>query len=400
MKRKEFLKKGLVLGLGSPLALNALASCQSELIEVPSIATTFTGKVIIVGAGAAGLSAGYLLERSGVDFEIIEAADRYGGRVKHTTDFVDFPVDLGAEWIHAEPSVLADIIDDPTVNTSLDFVTYNPQTFQIWKDGELRDRDFARHFYSEYKFKNSSWYGFFEQFIVPSIMDRIRLNEPVTSINYSQDKVIVTTRDGEEVEGEKVLVTVPIKILKEGDINFTPALPEEKTSAISSVTMDDGLKAFVEFSERFYPDLLGFDSILRAFLSDNQLYYDAAFRKDTDRHVLGLFTINEQASTYVNQGSDERILEYIISQLDEIFDGQASRYYLQHRIQNWSAEPYVRGSYSYNFTKGHSQTVEQLMQPVDNKLFFAGEALSLDYQAMVHGAAQSGYTAVDQILNS
>ncbi len=46
-----------------------------------------TFDVIIVGAGLAGLSCAQRLERSGVDFLILEASGRIGGRVK--TDAVD-----------------------------------------------------------------------------------------------------------------------------------------------------------------------------------------------------------------------------------------------------------------------------------------------------------------------
>ena len=51
----------------------------------------FDGKVIIIGAGAGGLSAGYLLQQQGIDFEILEASASYGGRMRINTDFADFP---------------------------------------------------------------------------------------------------------------------------------------------------------------------------------------------------------------------------------------------------------------------------------------------------------------------
>ena len=47
----------------------------------------FKGKVIIIGAGAGGLSAGYLLAQQGTDFEILEASENYGGRIKINQEF-------------------------------------------------------------------------------------------------------------------------------------------------------------------------------------------------------------------------------------------------------------------------------------------------------------------------
>ena len=62
-------------------------------------------KVIIIGAGAGGLSVGYLLNQQGIDFEILEASSVYGGRMRRTTTFADFPISLGGEWLHVEREI-------------------------------------------------------------------------------------------------------------------------------------------------------------------------------------------------------------------------------------------------------------------------------------------------------
>ncbi|MEL7340611.1 MAG: FAD-dependent oxidoreductase, partial [Bacteroidota bacterium] len=66
----------------------------------------YEGKVIIVGAGGSGLAAAKILERNQIDYLILEATNRYGGRLKKDTSLADFPIDLGAEWIHSNPKVL------------------------------------------------------------------------------------------------------------------------------------------------------------------------------------------------------------------------------------------------------------------------------------------------------
>ena len=60
--------------------------------------------VIILGAGAAGLTAGYDLHYSGVSYTILEASDRLGGRLQKLEGFASFPIDIGGEWIHLEPA--------------------------------------------------------------------------------------------------------------------------------------------------------------------------------------------------------------------------------------------------------------------------------------------------------
>ncbi len=401
MTREEFIKKSLVLGLGLPFFTMSLESCGADSkISIPTIETNFSGKVLIIGAGAAGLSAGYFLNRYNIDFQIIEASAVYGGRVKRASNFVDFPIDLGAEWIHTSPSVLSEIIDDSTVNANIDFITYNPKTFSVWKNGELKPRNFVSNFYSEYKFKDTTWYGFFEKYIVSDFLDKIVYNEPITQIDYSFNKVILQSLNGNSYEADKVLITVPMKVLQSRIINFMPALPVEKTNAIDSIYIGDGLKVFIEFSKNFYPDILGIGGLLESLASADKIFYDAAFRKDADANVMGLFSINDRASEYTSLATEQEIIDKIMSELDEIFDGQASKYYVKHLIQNWSKEPYILGAYSYTFNEDQEETVNTILKPLDDKIYFAGEALSVDNQATVHGACQSAYATVEKLLIS
>jgi monoamine oxidase len=399
MNRKEFMQKGMVLGMGLPfLSSLFLKSCDDKEIIFPDLTTDFKGKVIIVGAGAAGLAAGYLLKRYGVDFEIIEAAPQFGGRLKRVDGFADFPIDLGAEWIHTDPSVLASIINDPQANHSVDVVVYNPQTIKTWNNGRLSSHNYIRNFYSEWKFKNTTWHGFFEQFILPHVSDRLVLDTPIVEIDHSADKVVLSASDGRVFEADKVLITVPVKVLQRGQISFNPALPSEKTQAFDKVFMGDGIKIFVEFKERFYPDILAFGNIFSALSNEEKFVYDAAFRKESSRNILGLFAINEEASAYTRLGDEPEIISGFLAELDEIFDGRASEHYVKHVIQNWSADPHIGGAYSYSFDGNQRNIVAAMKKPVSDKLYFAGEALSLDHQAMVQGACESAYATVAGML--
>ena len=104
MSRKEFMKICGILGMSLPFQ-TTLSSCSKNDAD-------FSGKVIIIGAGAGGLSAGYLLKQRGIEFEILEATSVYGGRIKVNTDFADFPIPLGAEWLHSNTSVFKEIVPE------------------------------------------------------------------------------------------------------------------------------------------------------------------------------------------------------------------------------------------------------------------------------------------------
>ncbi|MGI9641352.1 MAG: NAD(P)-binding protein [Acidimicrobiia bacterium] len=103
-------------------------------------------KILIIGAGAAGITAVHLLAEHDVDFEIIEAGRTYGGRVRKVEGFADFPIDVGAEWIHqwikAKPAVFSRLLDGADQR----FPTFHdkPKTYALWKDGKLRVQNWLR----------------------------------------------------------------------------------------------------------------------------------------------------------------------------------------------------------------------------------------------------------------
>jgi monoamine oxidase len=67
--------------------------------EVPAGAAGPVERVVVVGAGIAGLTVANALAHAGVECVVLEARDRIGGRL-HTVDLAGSPVDLGGSWIH------------------------------------------------------------------------------------------------------------------------------------------------------------------------------------------------------------------------------------------------------------------------------------------------------------
>ena len=109
--------------------------------------------VIVIGAGAAGLFAAYTLAYLGIDCTILEASNDFGGRVQEVPagQFVDVPLDLGAEWIHVQPRVLQDMLlfDD---NVDVETIVYQPQTISTYRNNRRWRNNWMRFFYREHKF--------------------------------------------------------------------------------------------------------------------------------------------------------------------------------------------------------------------------------------------------------
>lgn len=91
-------------------------------------------------------------------------------------------------------------------------------------------------------------------------------------------------------------------------------------------------------------------------------------------------------------------LTIVGSVLDAAFDGRASASDLRHAAHNWSREPYAQGAYSYGFAGDEATTKAALAAAVDDKLFFSGEALSVDNGSTVPGAMETAYAAIEDML--
>ncbi len=387
MTRNEFVKMCSLLGLSLPYQ-SILASCTSDN-TVSS--TDFQGTVLIIGAGAAGMTAGYLLNQQGVDFQILEASTVLGGRMKTTTDFVDFPIPMGAEWLHVKRGVFDEIVNDSNISVQTQTTPYDPNTdTALYKGQEVSMQDLG--FDIDQKFIGASWLDFFEQYVVPSIQNNISYNQVVTAIDYSGEKIRVNTSNSEFI-ADKVIVTVPVKLLQNSSISFTPQLPKKKLDALSKVTVWDGFKAFIEFSQKFYPTAIGFDITPES--AGQKLYYDAAYGQNSTRPVLGLFTVGTGTLPY-RQLSDNALIEYMLEELDTLFEGQASANYVKHISQNWNEEPFAQGAYVYD--QENWRRVRTLGESVNDKLFFAGTAYTdgEDWSS-VHTAARSAIQAVNEL---
>nr|MBI1232479.1 NAD(P)-binding protein [Cytophagales bacterium] len=368
MTRNEFIKICGLFGIGLPFQ-SVFSSCKKD----DDISTPFSGKVLVIGAGAAGLSAGYFLNQQGTDFEIIEASSTYGGRMIINTSFADFPIPLGAEWLETGASIFQEIVNDSSVQVDIQTIPDNP------------DR----------KFINYSWFNFFEDYIVPAIANTITFNTVVQSIDYSNNQIVVNTNNG-QFTADKVVVSTPLQILKDGVISFTPSLPQSKLNAINETVVWEGFKAFFEFNTNFYGDS-EYVFPITPKSRGQKIYYNAAFGQNTIKNILGLFVVGAPAQDFISRSGND-LKNFILSELDSIYARQATPNYLQHITQNWNNEPFIRGGYLSDYEDWRK--VRELGNSVADKLYFAGgEFTDGEDWVSVHTAAQSAKRVIVEINN-
>lgn len=443
MNKREFIKQTAVVSIAGLLVPSIfLSACRKEMLLGD---IDYKGKIIIIGAGAAGLYAAYILKSKGIDFTILEASNIHGGRVGKLSGFADYDIDTGAQWLHGKNSIIGDLIKNTNTTITLDnsdlkfwfnnqLVANLPKDPFIFEATNLPDISFKDHAHQQgfdskydniieaiagdqgasaslisafwnnkeeenwssgdddFKFKET-YFDLINTQIAKPVLDKVQFNTPITSIDYSGDQIILTDLSNKKYVADKIIITVPISILKLNEINFNPPLPAEKTKAFAKFGMEPGMKVFLKFSEKFFDENLYGGAICAAYVDDS-------IGKNTNDNILMAFIMGSQAAKLHLLGSDLAITNALITELDSIYKGKAKATFIASSVQDFTEKPYIKGAYSYStINMGDSRKIAA--QSIDKKLFFAGEAMNLNgHHQTVHGAVESGYKAVIDLLES
>lgn len=392
----------ILIGINLTSCLNWAARAVENLPKKTALDKTYNyeGKIIIIGAGASGLAAAKVLEKNDIKYQILEATNRFGGRLKKDTTLADFPIDIGAEWIHSAPITLNKLKGKDGEEIDEDLIPYHLNSTADWNGNEfkknsIRQNDFMYNFLPESKFKNSTWYDFVNDNIANTVLHNIEYNSPVISVDYSNNKVLVETTDGTTFKADRVLVTVPIGVLKSETISFYPEFSQKRKDAIDDITFYPGFKAVMKFSEKFYPD-----AVNCKVNNGEKGFYDIAFGKETQSNILGFLCTGDETQKYYNLNSNDDIIDSLIVELDQMFDGKASTSYThEYILENWGQYEYIKGTWTQAFQEKKSN-LKTLNESLDNKVYFAGEVNDPYKQMGVPGAILSGYYSIDKLLTN
>ena len=151
-------------------------STQARLRPRPGWTTGRAPRVVVVGAGPAGLSAARVLKNAGVEVTVLEARDRVGGRV-HTATLPERVVSAGTERRHHEETDTADtavdrrfVLPATTIDLGASFVhgchEYNPLFLMARESGARLDN--AEGGYSVGWLKQATWYDTRAPGVVPA----------------------------------------------------------------------------------------------------------------------------------------------------------------------------------------------------------------------------------------
>ncbi|HEY1258647.1 MAG TPA: FAD-dependent oxidoreductase [Stellaceae bacterium] len=405
--------------------------------------------VAVIGAGAAGIGAARrLVAAGGVSVLVLEARDRVGGRI-HTIAPAGFALDRGAEWLHsADRNPLSPIAQrlgfsvhrrppewtsrltrsGETAAAAADWLATREAQAQArrkaaaepgdrplsavlpaggrwnelldatscWANGAELDRVSVKDYvtYDDHS-TNINWrlgegYGRLFEKLAEGLP--VALETPVTRIDHGGRGIGLDTQRG-RVRAARVVVAVPASIIAEEAIRFDPPLPD-KLAAAAGLPLGTDDKLFIGL-EGALPEL-GHDGFLVGSTTRREtMSYQL---RPLGRPAIYCFFGGRFAAS-LERGGEAAMFAFAADELANLL-GTGIRHHLAPLASTaWRLDPWARGSYSYAMP-GHAGDRARLAAPVDDRLFFAGEATSPHFFSTAHGAWISGIAAADAALTS
>jgi monoamine oxidase len=400
-------------------------------------------EILIIGGGAAGVAAGRRLAKAAVDCLIVEARPRLGGRA-WTVTAGGFPLDLGCGWLHsADRNPWVAIVEaqgrtvekaappwqksalpigfppaeqaafrkaqgeffqrlealahhDPDVASSAAFdpgCRWNNMIDAVgtYITGAELDRvsalDFDNYADSEVNWRVAEGYGaaiaaYGER--LPAVLDC-----PVLQIDRRGRRLRIETAKG-VITADRAIVTLPSAILADKEFLFSPALPE-KTEAAKGLPLGLADKLFLSLD-----DADEFAADTRLFGRTDRTATATYHLRPFGRPMIEVYFGGRFAAD-LEQGGERAFADYAIAELGSLLGSDFPRRVKLLRMHPWGADPFARGSYSYA-QPGMVDCRAKLAAPVDDRLFFAGEACSHNDFSTAHGGYLSGVAAADQVI--
>jgi monoamine oxidase len=290
------------------------------------------------------------------------------------------PADLaGQPWYTLTTAFLALAFDAPASRLSV-LDAWNDLQFAINLDGSPSD-----------KVNPTGMGNFIAQFARG--LD-IRLSTRVTEVDMTgADRVKVVTDQG-PLTAQAVIVTAPVTLLAAGDITFVPALPAEYSQAFADLPSGVVDKIGIAFNSDVF-----------AGAAPNSMVTQ---HLDTDRIGLGLakmagtpmmnLIVAEDLARELEAGGATAVSAYAREFVTDTFGAAAAAAIDRIITHAWGSDPLTMGSYSAARV-GKVDARARLAKPIDDRLYFAGEAISTNAHSSLHGAYLTGQDAATSIFD-
>lgn len=403
--------------------------------------------VAIVGAGAAGIAAARKIAAAGRKYALIEAAGHIGGRCVTDTRTFGVPYDRGAHWIHtpdinpimklttrrglevypAPPSQKVRIgrryaregeledflalqvrakrsIAEATGKADLSCEDALPKDLGDWRSAvefmfgpftcgkdltQMSAMDFAKS--AERNSDMLCRQGFGR--LLASFADglAVKLSTPATAINIGRDVTVETPKG--TISARTAIITVSTNAIMSGAIKFRPELPKRQLDAFAGLPLGSYDHVALEFADNpldFENDDLVFEKSADA--------RTAAVAGKVSGTSLCLIEIAGAFGRDLAAHGEAAMVNFAADWLAGLYGTDVKKAITRAHATRWNDEPGVLGAFSAA-TPGSQGARRILMEPVQNTVWFAGEAAHETLWGTVGGAWESGERAADAVLH-
>jgi monoamine oxidase len=244
----------------------------------------------------------------------------------------------------------------------------------------------------------------------------LNLETIVEEISWSRGNVEIHTRKRKaekRLSGACALITLPLGVLKavppaDGAVRFVPALTE-KNESIQRLQIGNAVRVILRFHERFWEKLELRNEDARISLWKLGFLHSRSERIPTwwtqlpVRAPILVGWAGGGAADVISNFAPADLVEAALVSLSNILNMERDRLdslFERAFVHNWSTDPFSRGAYSYVPVNG-LEAMQRLSAPVDDTLFFAGEATNWEgHWGTIHGAIATGRRAAREIIAS
>jgi monoamine oxidase len=406
--------------------------------------------VVIVGAGAAGIAAARRIAAAGRRYIMVEAANRVGGRCVTDTGIFGVPFDLGAHWIYspdinpvtrigrrdgldvyrapsgqrvrigrrnARESELEDFLtslvranraigDAARGKVDMSCAQALPRDLGEWKStiefvlgpyhsgtdlNEISAMDLARAAERD----NAAFcrQGFGALLASHAANMPVRLSTPVTQIDTrsASGRVEVRTERG-TINGRYAIVTASAGVLSSGKIAFAPELPKRQLDAIARLKLGSFDHIAVELGGN--PLGLQRDDLVFEKSPGAQT---GALLANVSGTPLALVSVGGRFGGELSANGDRAMIEFAVDWLAGLYGADVRKAVKRTHATRWNASPFTLGAVATTGPGGQPSR-RTMMEPVRDRLYFAGEAIHETQWGTVGGAWESGERAAEAIL--
>ncbi len=342
-------------------------------------------KTLIIGGGLSGLALAEQLTRLGQDFHLLEARDRFGGRIE-TQRLGGAYFDMGPAWFWPGQPRVAELVD-----------RFGLHRFDQYSTGDLVYEDEFGHVQRGRGFASmeGSWRiegGFaaltaaLEKGIPTS---RKQLDAKTIGLQLKNGICTATLADGNVFEGDRIVLALPPRIAS--NIEFSPSLPERSSIEMAAVPtwMAGQAKVVAVFNSPFWRDLgLSGDAMSR--IGPMAEIHDASPASGGPCALFGFVGVPPQARL-----DQQALRQAAVAQLIRLFGAAAAEPQALY-IKDWALDPLT--STPHDCKPQHSHPAYGLPEALrglwEDRLVFAGTEVASHFGGYIEGALEAADAAL------